>query len=61
MGSLNQGPNEPDKFWKQPGHPMSAKEGKGGRFEVRACVRACVHVILCVCLQRLSCRRPPPI
>jgi hypothetical protein len=34
VGSLNQGPNEPDKYWKQPGHPLN-KETKGGRFEVR--------------------------
>lgn len=36
VGSLNQGPNDPDKYWKQPGHPLN-KETKGGRFEVGGC------------------------
>ena len=36
VGSLNQEHGEPDKYWKQPGHPLEAKgKGKGGRFEVR--------------------------
>lgn len=36
VGSLNQQAGEPDKYWKQPGHPLNNdKETKGGRFGVR--------------------------
>lgn len=32
---------EPDKYYKQPGHPLSEMADKGGRFKVRsACSRA---------------------
>lgn len=40
MGSLNQAPGEPDKYWKQPGHPLH-KETKGGRFEVGGVEAGC--------------------
>ena len=32
VGSLKTGPDEPDRYYKQPGHPLS---GKPGRFPIR--------------------------
>lgn len=34
VGSLNQAHGEPDKYWKQPGHPLNKEPTKAGRFEV---------------------------
>jgi hypothetical protein len=33
--SLKQGPNDPDKYYKQPGHPLTETADAGGRFKVR--------------------------
>jgi hypothetical protein len=35
VGSLHQGPDEPDKYWTQPGHPLNPRTNEGGRFKVR--------------------------
>ena len=35
VGSLMTGPDEPDRFYKQPGHPLSPAADKGGRFQQR--------------------------
>ena len=32
VGSLKTGIEEPDRYYKQPGHPLSDKADKGGRF-----------------------------
>ena len=51
IGSLNQGPDEPDKYWKQPGHPLHpASKGKGGRFEV-----SYRHQLYCCCCGAVVC------
>ena len=34
VGSLVTGPDDPDGYYKQPGHPLSDKADKGGRFKV---------------------------
>lgn len=34
VGSLVTGPNDPDGYYKQPGHPLHEKADKGGRFKV---------------------------
>lgn len=52
IGSLLQGPNEPDKYWTQPGHPLNPDTNKGGRFKVRCheCLfkkMACVNLRVC--------------
>eukprot|EP00600_Ochromonadales_sp_CCMP1393_P005630 CAMPEP_0174968772 /NCGR_PEP_ID=MMETSP0004_2-20121128/8334_1 /TAXON_ID=420556 /ORGANISM="Ochromonas sp., Strain CCMP1393" /LENGTH=164 /DNA_ID=CAMNT_0016218071 /DNA_START=235 /DNA_END=732 /DNA_ORIENTATION=- len=33
VGSLMTGPEEPDHYYKQPGHPLSPSADKGGRFK----------------------------
>lgn len=35
VGSLMTGPDEPDRYYKQPGHPLSPAADKGGRFQQR--------------------------
>lgn len=32
VGSLKTGPDDPDNYYKQPGHPLSPLADKGGRF-----------------------------
>ena len=32
VGSLMTGPDDPDNYYLQPGHPLSPKADKGGRF-----------------------------
>ena len=34
VGSLKTGIDEPDKYYKQPGHPLSDAVDQGGRFDV---------------------------
>jgi hypothetical protein len=34
VGSLMTGPNDPDVYYKQPGHPLSPMAEKGGMFKV---------------------------
>lgn len=33
VGSLMTGPDDPDNYYLQPGHPLSPKADKGGRFK----------------------------
>ena len=35
IGSLMTGPNDPEPFYKQPGHPLSPTVDKGGRYNDR--------------------------
>jgi hypothetical protein len=35
VGSLMTKPDEPDRYYKQPGHPLSPDADKGGRFQDR--------------------------
>jgi hypothetical protein len=35
VGSLMTEANEPDRYYKQPGHPLSPQADQGGRFDVR--------------------------
>lgn len=50
VGSLMSKAGEPDKYYKQPGHPLSEVTDKGGRFKVCRCVLQAVDAALIIAL-----------